>query len=200
MEPRFKQLTERQKADLLLSLVQGKVTLAEVCRKHGLEAREVEEWVKSVLGPDAKLPLPPPPKPRIDTPPSPVGVSVPSSGALHSGEPSSDAAPGSSFGGRKSARGRDVRREAAVPMPGEDPITRDGSIPPDADRTDRRIRVRRRRRRHRRVHQTESARKTSRVVADWIWALSPILIGLGIGLAVLFLIWLGYFEPAPPPQ
>ncbi|MFM8408747.1 MAG: hypothetical protein ACKOCT_00570, partial [Alphaproteobacteria bacterium] len=72
---------------------------------------------------------------------------------------------------------------------------------PEAGDASPRRRRRRRHRRHRRVHQSTSAAKTSRVVGDWIYALSPILIGLGVGFVVLLLIWLGYFEPsASPPQ
>ena len=36
--------TAKRKAAVVLSLIQGKVTLAEVARQHGLTVQELEQW------------------------------------------------------------------------------------------------------------------------------------------------------------
>lgn len=38
--------TGKRKADLVLQILSGKITVAEACRKHSLTPSEVEEWME----------------------------------------------------------------------------------------------------------------------------------------------------------
>lgn len=160
----------RRKADLILAVLKGRKTLAGACQENGLSEAWVEGWIRAFL----------------------------KGGEQGLGALADEEEPES--------------REVAPMPPGDPPSSRPGDEPDRSQVVDATgaqagsepapgpRRVRRRKRRRKRQHQGASTRRSSRVVRDMLWAASPVLLGILVGVAALILNHLGYFDSGPPPE